>query len=160
MRRFEITIAACLLMAAALPFPDVFAVSEDSPIYTHFVYLFGHSGVIHYLINAWTLLVVHNLLRWYRLIAAYLWTVGVSYVLLPDQPMVGLSVFNCFFIGFAAPWLWRRDRLAVVLTAGLLLLTCVISGFAGVQHVASFVAGAAFFFGERCVKWLKEGLDG
>ena len=147
-------------MAAALPFPEVFAVSNDSPTYTHFVYLLGHAGVMHWLINAWTLLVIHNLLRWYRLIAAYLWTVGISYVLLPDQPMVGLSVFNCFFIGFAAPCLWRKDRLAVVLTAGLLLLTCVISGFAGVQHVVSFAAGVIFFFGERCAKWVKEGLNG
>lgn len=154
------TIAACLLMAAALPFPDFFAVSEDSPAYTHYVYMLGHAGVIHYLVNAWTLLVIHNLMRWYRLVAAYLWAVGTSYVLLPGQPMVGLSVMNCFFIGFAAPWLWRRDRLAVALTAGLLLLTCFVSGFAGVQHVASAAAGAVLFFAERCVRWMKEGLEG
>lgn len=159
MRRFSMTIAACLLMAAALPFPGLFAVSEESAEYTHWVYMLGHAGVMHYLVNAWTLLVIHNLLRWYRLVAAYLWAVGTSYVLLPDEPMVGLSVFNCFFIGFAAPWLWRRDRLAVVLTAGLLLLTCLVSGFAGVQHVASAVAGAAFFFGERLVRWMGDGLS-
>ena len=143
-------------MAFVVPFPETFAVSADSLQYTHFVYLFGHASWLHYIINVWTLLVLHNLLRWYRVLTAYLWSVLLSYILLPDLPMVGLSVFNCFFIGFAAPWLWRRDRMTVILTMCLLLLTCVVSGFAGVQHVASFGFGVVFCLGEWKIRSLRE----
>lgn len=122
--------------------------------------MFGHAGWLHYIINAWTLLVMHNLLKWYRLITAYLFAVLESYVMLPEKPMVGLSVVNCFFIGFAAPWLWKKDRLAVVLTLALLLLTCFVSGFAGLQHVASFLFGFVFCYAEGWIrdirKYLKE----
>ena len=144
MTKFRITIATVLLMLPAVPYADLFAVSADSPVYTHYIYMFGHAGWLHWLINAWTLMVMHNAMRWYRVLAAYLWAVGESYFLLPSQPMVGLSVFNCFFIGFAAPWLWKRDRLALAMTVALLLLTCVISGFAGIQHMASFLFGLSF----------------
>lgn len=154
MRKFRITIALCVIMAFVVPIPGLFAVSETSPAYTHFIYMLGHAGWIHYLINIWTLLVLHNLLRWYRVIVAYGWAVLESYVLLPDQPMVGLSVFNCVFIGFVAPWLWRRDRLTVLLTIVLLLLTCVVSGLAGIQHVASFCFGVVFCLAEGKIRSL------
>lgn len=160
MIKFYASIAACLLMGLAAPYTDLLAVSATSPTYTHFLYMIGHASLLHYLVNAWTLLVLHNAMRWYRVIAAYLMAVMEGYVMLPDKPMVGLSVFNCFFIGFATPWLWRRDKLTVLLTIALLLLTCLVSGFAGLQHVASFCFGLLFCLSEwkvrAIINYLKE----
>lgn len=152
---FKITIVVCLLMALAVPYTELLAVSDNSPTYTHFVYMLGHAGWFHWLVNAWTLLIIHNLLRWYRVILAYIVTVSISYVLLPEQPMIGLSVFNCFFIGFAAPWLWRKDRTAALMTVGLLVLTCLMPGFAGVQHIVSLINGIAYCYAEGLIRALK-----
>ena len=151
MNRFKITIAVCMLMLAAVSFTDLLAVSHGSPLYTHFVYVFGHDGYLHYIINAWSLLAMHNLFRWYRVTAAYAFAVLLSFVALPAQPMVGASVLTCFFFGFTAPWLWRKERMLLILTVGLLLLTCVLPGFAGIPHVLSFSFGLLFSFAEGFV---------
>lgn len=146
MNKFKITIFFCLLMLAVVPFTEYLAVSDSSPLYTHFLYNFGHDGYLHYTINAWSLLAMHNLFRWYRVTAAYLFAVLLSFIALPAQPMVGASVFTCFFFGFTAPWLWRKERLLLTLTIGLLLLTCVLPGFAGIPHVAAYAFGSFFYF--------------
>lgn len=148
MNKFRITIAACLVMLAALPFTEMLAVSGSSPIHTHFLYCFGHEGLLHYIVNAWSLLVMHNLFRWYRVVTAYLMAVFLSFVALPAQPMVGASVFTCFFFGFTAPWLWRKERLLLVLTVCLLMLTCILPGFAGIPHIISFSFGLLFSYAE------------
>ena len=93
MNKFRITLIVCIFMAALIPNTDELAVSDNSPLYTHFVYILGHDGFLHYAINAWSLLVIHNLFRWYRVLTAYLFAVLVSFVALPAQPMVGASVF-------------------------------------------------------------------
>lgn len=155
MAKFRITIIVCLVMALAVPLTDRLAVSESSPAYTHFIYMTGHDGWIHYAVNAWSLLVMHNLFRWYRVLSAYALAVLISFVALPEQPMVGASVFTCFFFGFAAPWLWRRERLAVLMTIGLLVLTCILPGFAGMAHVIAFTVGVVFSIGEGIVRDFK-----
>ena len=135
---------ACLIMALLVPLTDVLAVSPTTPLYTHLLYLVGHDGYLHYVINAWSLLVMHNLFRWYRVLSAYAFAVLISYVAAPPQPMVGASVFTCFFFGFTAPWLWRKDRLLLILTVSLLLLTCILPVFACIPHVAAFSFGLVF----------------
>lgn len=148
MKRFHTTIAACILMILLLPLADRLAVSHTSPTYTHFVYMAGHANLLHWAINAWTLLVLHNLFRWYRVTVAYAFAVLVSYILLPPMPMLGASVFTCFFIGFAMPHLWTKSRLTVGMTVALLLLTCILPNLAGVQHVAAFTVGILFSYSE------------
>lgn len=131
-------------MATLLPYTDMLAVSDTSPTYTHFVYMIGHANLLHYGINVWTLLMLHNLFKLYRVIAAYLCAIIISYTLLPDQPMVGASVFTCFFIGLIALYMWHRDKLGAIMTQALLLLTCIIPGFAGMPHVAAYIFGLLF----------------
>lgn len=152
MNKFRITLIACIFMAALIPNTDELAVSDNSPLYTHFVYILGHDGFLHYAINAWSLLVMHNLFRWYRVLTAYLFAVLVSFVALPAQPMVGASVFTCFFFGFTAPWLWHKERLLLCMTVGLLLLTCILPGFAGIPHVAAFAFGVVFSYLESFIR--------
>ena len=148
MKRFRITIAACILLAVLVPFPEYLAVSHDTPLYTHLAYVFGHEGWLHYIINAWSLLAMHNLFRWYRVISAYLFAVALTFFALPPQPMIGASTFTCFFFGFTAPWLWRKERLALFLMVVLLLLTCILPGFAGIPHVTAFSFGVVFSLAE------------
>lgn len=159
MNKFHVTIFVCLLMALTVPFTEQLAVTKDSPLSTHFLYIVGHDGYLHYTINAWSLLVMHNLFRWYRVLAAYLCAVMLSFIALPTQPMVGASVFTCFFFGFTAPWLWHKDRLVLLMTVALLLLTCILPGFAGVPHVAAFAFGIAFSFVESYVRRLHNYLQ-
>ncbi len=158
MNRFRITIAVCLIMALLVPLTDVLAVSYDTPLYTHFLYIVGHDGYLHYIINAWSLLVMHNLFRWYRVLVAYAFAVLLSFIALPAQPMVGASVFTCFFFGFTAPWLWRKERMLLILTVGLLLMTCVLPGFAGIPHVAAYAFGTCFSYGEFYVNRIRHYL--
>ena len=140
---------ACILMAAAVPYTSDMAVSTTSPTYTHYVYMAGHAGWLHYLVNAWSLLILHNLFCWYRVLAAYIGAVAISYTLLPDQPMVGASVFTCFFIGFWAVFSWYKDKLSVLMSLGLLALTCILPGFAGIPHIAAYTLGLMFSVMER-----------
>ena len=160
MIRFRLTIVLCVVMACLVPFTSSLAVFTDTPLYTHFVYVFGHEGWLHYTINAWSLLAIHNLLRWYRVVAAYLFAVLLSFVALPSQPMIGASTFTCFFFGFTAPWLWYKERLVLLMMVSLLLLTCVLPGFAGIPHVAAFSFGVVFSLSEgamrRIYKYLHE----
>ena len=152
MRRLYITIFASFIMLLLMPLADSMAVSEISPLYTHYVYMFAHGGLLHLTVNVWALLVLHNLYTWYRVSASYLWAVAMSFFLLPSQPMLGASVITCFFIGFIMPYMWRKSRLTVLMTVSLLLLTCVLPGMAGVQHVASFVFGLGFCYAEGLVR--------
>ena len=158
MRRFHATIIVCLMMALLVPLADRLAVSHDTPTYTHYLYMTGHANWLHWTVNAWTLLVLHNLFRWYRVIAAYAFAVLMSYIMLPPMPMVGASVFTCFFIGFAMPHLWTKSRLTVGMTAALLMLTCILPGFAGIQHVTASAFGLAFSYGEGFCRNLKNDL--
>lgn len=148
MKRFRITTAACIVLAFLVPLSEYLAVSHDTPLYTHFAYVFGHEGWLHYIINAWSLLAMHNLFRWYRVASAYLFAVALTFFALPPQPMIGASTFTCFFFGFTAPWLWRKERLALFLMVALLLLTCILPGFAGIPHVAAFSFGVVFSLAE------------
>lgn len=156
MTRFRVTIVFVLLMLAALPFKDMLATSPSFPAYTHFVYMFGHDGFTHYVVNAWSLLVLHNLFRWYRMTVAYLVAVAISYVCPPAKPMIGASVIVCLFIGFSSPWLWHNKRWTAVLSFALIVITCFIPGFAGVPHLVSYLTGVALCFCESYIRRIKD----
>lgn len=159
MLRFKITILACIIMAVLVPLTDIGAVSKDSPFYTHFIYIAFHNGYLHYIINAWSLLVMHNLFRWYRVLTAYTFAVFISYVAAPPQPMVGASLFTCFFFGLIALYLWHKSRLALILTAALMLLTCFLPGYAGIQHVMAFSFGFLFSLIEGYIRRFRHYLN-
>lgn len=145
MTKFYITLAFCLLLIPFIAHTAWFAVGVSKPLYTHFVYMFGHSGWLHWTVNAWSLLMLHNVIKWYRLLAAYALSVLLSFIYLPSLPVVGLSVVVVFLLGMAATQIWYRDRWALGLTVGLLFIGCFLPGFAGVYHVVMFALGYAFF---------------
>jgi hypothetical protein len=145
MRRLYCTLAFALLMSLLLPFRDVMATSSDAPLYTHFVYMFGHANVFHWLINAWSLVVLHNLLRPSRCITAYFLAVLISF--LPGtQSLIGSSVFVTFLMGFLTPVLWVKHRLSAWLIIGIIFVGFLIPGVAALPHLLMFLSGVAYLF--------------
>lgn len=152
MIRLYLTITAIAIMAALIPFAADLAVSSSSPLTTHFCYMFGHAGILHWAVNSWALLVLHNLFRPSRLIAAYLLSVAISFASFTQQPVIGASVITCFFFGFMAPHLWHKDRLSACMMMAILLIAFFIPGIAAVPHLLMFVAGLVWLYAERLIR--------
>ena len=158
MTKLYITLIAAALLLPGIPLAPLVAVSEASPLYTHFVYMFGHANLLHWVINAWALLMLHNILHPSRLVVAYMLAVmitGIPYVV-PDvtsgsQGLVGLSVINCFFFGFILPHTIRTDKLSALMMTALMLVGFFIPGIAALPHVIMYVCGCAYFYIEGVI---------
>ena len=141
MRTLYITIIIALLMAFIIPLHAELAVSASAPIYSHFVYMFGHANFIHWAVNAWCLLMVHHQFRPHRVVASWLASVALSFLYYPSLPVLGASVIISFFMGFTAPWLYRRKRLAFWQMLLLLVIGCLLPHIAGTYHLILFALG-------------------
>lgn len=151
MRTLYITLFIILLMAFIIPLHADMAVSPSAPTYSHFVYMFGHANFIHYAVNAWCLLMVHRQFRFHRLFASWLASVVLSFLYYPSLPVLGASVIISFFMGFAAPWLYRRKRLAFFQMLLLLLIGCLLPHIAGIYHLILFALGFVYAKAESFV---------
>lgn len=149
MRTLYITLIILCLMAFIIPFHAMLAVSPSSPLYTHFVYMFGHANFIHWAVNAWCLLMLHRQFRPHRLLASWLASAALSFIYYPSLPVLGISVIISFFIGSTAPWLYRFKRLAFWQMIILLFLGCLLPHIAGVYHLILFVLGFIYAKAER-----------
>jgi hypothetical protein len=136
-------------MAFIIPFHAIMAVSPSSPLYTHFVYMFGHANFIHWAVNAWCLLMLHRQFRPHRLLASWLASAALSFIYYPSLPVLGISVIISFFMGSTAPWLYRFKRLAFWQMIILLFLGCLLPHIAGVYHLILFVLGFIYAKVER-----------
>lgn len=141
MRTLYITLLIILLMAIIIPLHADMAVSPSTPIYSHFVYMFGHANFIHFAVNAWCLLMVHRQFSFHRLLASWLASVSLSFLYYPSLPVLGASVIISFFMGFTAPWLYRRKRLAFFQMLLLLVIGCLLPHIAGIYHLILFALG-------------------
>ena len=151
MRTLYITLLIILLMAFIIPLHADMAVSPSAPTYSHFVYMFGHANFIHYSVNAWCLLMVHRQFRFLRLLASWLASVALSFLYYPSLPVLGASVIISFFMGFTAPWLYRRKRLAFCQMLLLLLIGCLLPHIAGIYHLILFALGFIYAKAESFV---------
>lgn len=155
MKRLYITLAAVIGMALLIPIAPYLAVSADSSLYTHFTYQFAHANILHWIVNGWALLILHNLLRPLRLIIAYLLSVIITFIpaTTPPEPsggMLGSSVITCFFFGFIAPYFWRKgERLTACMMLALIIIGFFIHGIAAWPHLLMFLSGIVWFFPER-----------
>jgi len=169
MIRFYLTLAAVIIMAALIPLAPHMAVPAAVPAMStavlspHLVYMFGHANLLHWAINAWALLVLHNLFRPSRLIAAYVLAVLISF--LPHfsflishfsfseaLPVLGASVITCFFFGFLTPYLWSKDRLSACMMASLIIIAFFIPGIAAIHHLLMYLFGLAWYHIERLTR--------
>lgn len=141
MRTLYITLVFIALMAALIPLHADLAVSPSAPLYSHFVYMFGHANFIHWALNSWCLLMVHQQFRFHRVLASWLASVGLSFFYCPSLPVLGASVIISFFMGFTAPWLYRRKRLYFWQMLAFLVLGCLLPHIAGIHHIILFIIG-------------------
>lgn len=149
--------AGSFLMGFLIPFAPWLAVSGDSPLYTHFVYMFGHANILHWLINLWALLVLHNLLRLYRLAVSWLLAVAITFLpfVISDAGLIGASVITTFFFGFLTPHLRRTDNQSAYMILAIILIGFFIPGIAALPHLVMYLLGLAFFYIERtCLNFI------
>lgn len=151
MRTLYITLIILILMVFAIPFHSLLAVSPTSPLYTHFIYMFGHANLMHWAINAWCLLMLHRLFRLHRLLASWLGSVALSFIYYPSLPVLGVSVIISFFMGFTAPWIYHRKRLAFFQMLILLVIGCLLPHIAGIYHLILFAIGFIYAKAESFV---------
>ena len=152
MRTLYITLLIILLMAFIIPIHAYMAVSPSAPTYSHFVYMFGHANFIHWAVNAWCLLMVHRQFSFHRLLASWLASVALSFLYYPSLPVLGASVIISFFMGFTAPWFYRRKRLAFCQMFLLLVIGCLLPHIAGIYHLILFAIGFIYAKAEGFIR--------
>lgn len=148
-------------MLPLVPHAELFAVGASTPFYTHFVFMVGHAGWIHWACNSWSLIVLHNIIKWYRLLVAYICSVMLSFILVLDKPVIGASVIVTFLMGMLARQLYIKSKLSFYLTVSLLVFSCFLPGFAGIYHIILFLLGVGFyrieFFVRRILGYINDG---
>lgn len=152
MKSLYITFSFCILILPLILLQKSLACLPGFPLYRHLLYLFSHASFFHWLCNSWSLLVFHNIFRPSRLIVAYVLSVLVSFLPLSNMPVLGMSVVVCFFIGFAARYLYRKNRLGFSLTLAILIGSCFLPGFAGLYHIIMFAFGFLYYTVERLLR--------
>lgn len=152
MRTLYITIIIAILMASIIPLHADMAVSPSAPLYSHFVYMFGHANFIHWAVNAWCLLMLHRLFYIHRVLTSWLASVALSFIYYPSLPVLGASVIISFFMGFTTPWLYRRKRLAFWQMLIILLLGCFLPHIAGTYHLILFAIGFLYAKAEGFIR--------
>ncbi len=160
MKKLYLTALAVALMAPLIPLAPLLAVAPGSPGFTHWLYMLGHGNVLHWLVNGWTLLMLHNVFRWYRLLTAYLVAVAASFILplvpytavSPPSPVLGASVITAFFLGWVSPHYWQRDRLTACFIAAIIIAGFFIPGIAAAYHALPYALGILAVYAERAVR--------
>lgn len=153
------TLFFCLVVTAMLlPATGSLAVGQDTPVYTHFLYMFAHDGWLHYSVNAVAFLVMHHVYSRWRWVAAYLSAVAASFWLENDRLVVGASVLLCFFVGCIAPVMWKRRRLLFWQTVAILLIQCFIPYIAGMWHLVMVLFGLVYVAMERIVSDIRHNI--
>lgn len=155
MKKIGYIMLVVALMALVISLAPVMSVSQTSPLYTHFVYMFAHANWMHWLINSWGLLMLHNLYNLQRLAVAYVVAVALSFVYYPALPVLGASVFISFFTGFMFFWLYKKRRHVFWQVLALLIFGCFIPHIAAAYHIIMFVAGLIY----NRIEWLKADYD-
>jgi membrane associated rhomboid family serine protease len=162
MKKFIASIIVALLMFPLIPFASVFAVSASAPLYTHFTYMFAHANILHWLINAWGIIIIHKLYSPSRCIAAYLIAVTISFIPLLGgtrgtfsifnfqfsiraTPALGFSVILFFFVGYLIFLFRKQNKTAFLQVILFIIIGFFIPNMAATHHLLAFLSGAIYF---------------
>ncbi|MBR5689820.1 MAG: hypothetical protein IKX17_05190 [Prevotella sp.] len=152
MKKFTNAITAAFLMLALIPFADYCAVSSTSPIYTHFIYMFAHANVFHWLLNAAALVILHKILSLPRVATAYITAVAISFLncqlsiinyqlSIRPQAVLGFSVILYFLVGTIIRNAWKHDKTIFWQTILFLTIGFFLPNIAATYHLLPFLAG-------------------
>lgn len=149
---------AALFIFAYICKPDI-GYSQNSPLYTHFLYMFAHAGFIHLIINLISFLSLFSFLSkvippvWLFLYS-YLSAVFASFFSSGPQPTVGASGMVCGLIAIYAilPLLGKKliiqNRkkylLWIIYTSIALITSFFFTSVNSANHFFALLAGAIF----------------
>ena len=152
MRQFTLTILLAAAMLCAIPLAPICAVSPHTPLYTHFIYMFAHANLLHWLVNSWAMLFIHRLFTPMRLTAAYLTAVAISFVTWHTTPTLGFSVILFFFIGYILYPCWRRKNNTILAQTALFIgIGFLLPSMAASYHLLALVAGIIYYQAEHII---------
>lgn len=136
-------VGVCLVVSSL---PVTFAVSAGAPMYCHFLYMFDHASVLHLAVNMCCLVTLAGIFTPLRIIMAYVVGVAVSFISsLFAIPTLGASVFVFFLYGFAAPYLWYRNRMGLLVVIAFMIAGVFLPWIASALHIVMFVAGFVYW---------------
>ena len=130
-----IILTICLLL---YPFSAVIGFSDNGSWYGHFVYMFGHANIFHFIINVSVLFSLQNKIRIYP---SYFISVLASFLpMYVQEPTVGLSAF--LFSSMGQMWgrtgLWKE---ALKKAMPFIICTMAVPNINGLLHFWCFVLG-------------------
>lgn len=130
-----IILTICLLL---YPFSAVIGFSDNGSWYGHFVYMFGHANIFHFIINVSVLFSLQNKIRIYP---SYFISVLASFLpMYVQEPTVGLSAFLFSSMG----QMWGRTgrwKDAIRKAGPFILFTMLLNNVNGCLHLYCFVIG-------------------
>lgn len=127
-----------LFMLAALPYPEQLAAGKNYPAWHCLIYMFGHAGILHYLLNGIGWLMMWKIATWPRTIIAWLVAALSVYILMPDKAVLGWSSVIYFYLGMTLAHAGRQRKISLIL---LTLTGMFIPGIAAALHLSTLAAG-------------------
>lgn len=127
-----------ILMLAALPFPEYFAYGPSSPTWKCFLFMFGHAGIMHWLMNGIGWLMMWKIATPGRTFVAYLFSACAVLFLPADENILGWSCVIYYYLGLCLAHMPHARRWKVFL---LTFIGFFIPHIAASVHLALLAAG-------------------
>lgn len=130
-----------ILYAAMLPLltmSDTLAAGAGRDGWHNWVYMFGHAGILHYMLNGIGWLMMWKIATWTRTITAWLIAALVMYVIPTTQPVLGWSAVIYFYLGMCMNHSTASRRINMIL---LTLTGFLLPNIAASLHISMLAAG-------------------
>lgn len=131
-----------MAMLVLIPFSKLLATEASAPLYTHFVYMFAHANILHWLINAWAIMALHRIISARMAVIAYTTAVVLSFF--TSQLTVGASAMIFFVFGCLTPTLLTHNRVFLLQIAVFLILAFFLPNIAAGIHLTAYIVGIVY----------------
>lgn len=124
-----------MLLAFLIPYRDMLAVSRESEWWTHFAYMLGHAGWLHYMLNGIGWLAMRKIITPARTVTACIigWFIPAT-----DMPVLGWSVVLYYYMGLCLATMRRADKWRLI---GIVAIGFLMPWIAAWHHAIMLAAG-------------------
>ncbi len=139
-------ISIIFIFTVCMFFPDTgsFGYGHDTPLYTHFCYMFFHAGYIHLISNSYAIYILLNNSIFKSKIALlstlYVIAVITSFISYSDYPTIGSSTIAFAMAGINFPVVKDKKRYLKVFPA-FILIGFLIPHINALSHAVSAMMG-------------------
>lgn len=138
--KLRYTLGLYLLMATVIPWPEHFAAGIGQPRFHALIYLFGHSGVIHYVVNGIGWLMLWKVVNLKRTLSAWLLSVLCALYLPTSEPVIGWSTVIYYYLGICLASMSKENRIKILLLTSIgFFLPHVAAGFHAVMLTGGWI---------------------